>query len=300
MTWLKWSGVALAVLLLVVMGAVAWGSWHWEQGTKAILARLEAARVTSSSSASTSTSTSTLPTRYDARELEGLPAPVQRYFRAVLKDGQPLIAAASIEQVGTFNMSETAQQWKPFTAKQRVITQRPGFDWDARIMMFPAVPVHIHDAYVAGQGMLHGAILGLIPVVNMPDSPELQQGEFMRYFMEALWCPTVLLPSQGVLWEAVDDRSARASLADGAITLTLTFRFRDDGLIESARAESRGRLVNGVPSGAPWQGRFWNYAIRDGMRVPLEGEVAWVMPDGIKPYYRGQVTSLTFEFAPPR
>ena len=292
MTWLKWAGLALAVLLVVGIGAVAYGAWQWEQGTKTLWARLEAARITSSAS--------TLPARYDARELDGLPAPVQRYFRAVLKDGQPIIAAASIEQAGTFNMSETAQQWKPFTAKQRVITQRPGFDWDARIMMFPGVAAHIHDAYVAGQGMLHGAILGLIPVVNMPDSPELQQGEFMRYFMEALWYPTALLPSQGVRWQAVDDQSARATLKDGAITLTLTFRFQEDGLINSARAESRGRLVNGVPSGAPWQGRFWNYAIRDGMRVPLEGEVAWVMPDGLKPYYRGKLTSLSFEFAPPR
>jgi hypothetical protein len=293
MTWLKWSGVAFAVLLLAGMGAVAYGSWRWEQGTKAILTRLEAARI--------SPSASTLPTRYDARELDGLPAPVQRYFRAVLKDGQSVIAAASMEQVGTFNMSETAQQWKPFTARQRVITQRPGFDWDARVMMFPGVAAHIHDAYVAGHGMLHGAILGLIPVVNMPDNAELQQGEFMRYFMEALWYPTALLPSQGVRWQEVDAQSARATLIDGANTLTLTFRFKpDDGLIDFARAESRGRLVNGVPSGAPWEGRFWNYELRDGILVPLEGEVAWVMPDGLKPYYRGKLTSLSFEFLNPR
>ena len=289
MTWLKWSGVALAVLIVVGAGAVAYGSWKWERGTEAILVQLEAARVPPSASK--------LPNRYDARELVGLPAPVQRYFRAVLTDGQPIIAAASLTQAGTFNMSETAEQWKPFTAKQRVITQRPGFDWDARIMMFPGVAAHIHDAYTSGHGMLHGAVLGLIPVVNMPDSPALDQGEFMRYFMEALWYPTALLPSQGVRWEAVDDKSARATLADGVLSLTLTFRFQDDGLIEFARAESRGRLVNGVPSGAPWQGRFWNYAIQGGIKVPLEGEVAWVMPDGLKPYYRGKLTSLSFELA---
>ena len=273
MTWLKWSGVGLTVLIVVGVGAVAYGSWKWERGTKVILAQLEAARIPASAS--------NLPARFDARELVGLPAPVQRYFRAVLKDGQPIIVAASLTQAGTFNMSETAEQWKPFTAKQRVITQRPGFDWDARIMMFPGVAAHIHDSYTSGHGMLHGAVLGQIPVVNMPDSPALDQGEFMRYFMEALWYPTALLPSQGVRWEAVDDRSARASLTDGALTLTLTFRFQDDGLIEFARAESRGRLVNGVPSGAPWQGRFWNYAVRG----------------GIKPYYRGKLTSLSFEFA---
>ncbi len=289
MVWLKWSGAVLAILLVIAISAVAYGSWHWEQGTKAIWTLLEATRVTST--------TPTLPTRYDARELDGLPAPVQRYFRAVLKDGQPIIAAASLDQSGMFNMSETTEQWKPFTAKQRVITQRPGFDWDARIMVFPGISVRIHDAYIAGQGMLRGALLGLFPVVNMPDSPELQQGEFMRYFMEALWYPTALLPSQGVRWQAVDDKSALASLTDGAMTLALTFRFKDDGLIQFARAESRGRLVNGVASAAPWQGRFWSYAVRDGIRVPLEGEVAWVMPEGIKTYYRGKVTALSFEFA---
>ena len=291
MNGLKWAflgGAVLLLLLVLATSAAIYGAWRWDKGTQAILMRLEAAR------------TSPSTPRYDARELEGLPPPVQRYFRAVLKDGQPIITAASIEQAGTFNMSETGEQWKPFTAKQRVVTQRPGFDWDARIMMFPGVPAHIHDAYIAGQGMLRGAVWGLIPVVNVPDGPELQQGEFMRYFMECLWYPTALLPSQGVRWEAVDDQSARATLKDGAHTLTLTFRFQDDGLIDLARAESRGRLVNGVPSGAPWQGRFWNYAIRDGVRVPLEGEVAWVMPDGIKPYFLGKVTSLSFEFLTPR
>lgn len=283
--WLKWLGLLLGVLVVAGAGAAAFGSWRWGESTKALLAGLEAAR------------TPLAVARYDTHELDGLPAPVQRYFRAVLKDGQPIITAASVEQTGTFNMSDTVEQWKPFASKQQVVTRRPGFAWDARIMLFPAVPVHIHDAYVAGAGMLRGAVFGLIPVVNMPDSPDLQRGEFMRYFMEALWYPTALLPSQGVRWEAVDDRSARATFTDGAITLTLTFRFQDDGLIDFARAEARGRLVNGVSSSAPWQGRFWNYAIRDGIRVPLEGEVAWVMPDGIKPYYRGKVTSLSFEFA---
>jgi hypothetical protein len=67
------------------------------------------------------------PTRYDARELEDLPAPVQRYFRTVLKDGQPIITAVTIDIAGTFNLSPTGEQWKPFTSRKRVVTRRPGF-----------------------------------------------------------------------------------------------------------------------------------------------------------------------------
>jgi len=43
----------------------------------------------------------TPPATFGSRELEGLPAPVQRYFRAALKDGQPIIAAVRLELAGT-------------------------------------------------------------------------------------------------------------------------------------------------------------------------------------------------------
>ena len=150
------------------------------------------------------------PKVFDKGELERLPAPVQRYLRAVLEDGQPIVAAVSVEHTGTFDLGKKAEQWKPFTSTQRVITRRPGFDWDARVAMVPGLAVRVHDAYVAGEGILHAALLGLVPLVNLRGTGEVAQGELMRFFAEAAWYPTALLPSQGVRWEAVDDRAARA------------------------------------------------------------------------------------------
>ena len=285
MVWIKWFGLVAATLTLGFVGLIAYGSWRWNASSTAWLARLEAARVPHA------------VVRYDARELEGLPAPVQRYFRAALSDGQAVIAAVSIRHTGTFNMGASAEQWKPFTSKQRVITLRPGFVWDARVMMFPGVPVHVHDAYVAGAGVLHGALLGLVTVVNIADTPEMARGELMRYFAEAAWYPTALLPSQGVRWEAVDDTSAHATLTDRALTLKLLFRFNAAGLIDTVRAEARGRVVNGKTAFAPWQGRYWGYAMHGGMNVPQEGEVAWLLPEGEKPYWRGKTVWADFEFA---
>ena len=46
-----------------------------------------------------------------------------------------------------------------------------------------------------------------------------------------------------------------------------------------------------------WRGRFWNYEERGGMRVPLDGEVAWLLPEGEKPYWRGRITEISYEFA---
>ena len=68
-------------------------------------------------------------------------------------------------------------------------------------------------------------------LANLRGTPEVAQGELMRFLVEAVWYPTALLPSQGVQWEAVDDTSAKATLKDGATTLTLLFRFNENGLI---------------------------------------------------------------------
>ena len=132
----------------------------------------------------------------------------------------------------------------------------------------------------------------------MRGTPEAAQGELMRFFAEAAWYPTALLPSQGVRWEAIDDRAAKAILKDGDVTVTLLFRFNDAGLIGSVRAEARGRIVNGAVVATPWEGRVSGYELQEGMRVPMEGEVAWMLPEGPKPYWRGRITKLSYEFAP--
>jgi hypothetical protein len=269
----------------IAADALLFGEWRWKSATRKLRAALEAAR------------RPPLARFFDSRELENLPSPVRRYFLAVLPPRQRMITAVSLVQTGTFNLSETSAQWKPFTATQRVVTPRPGFDWDARIAMFAGLWVRVHDAYVAGEGRLHAAVYGLISKANLRDTGELARGELMRFFMEAPWCPTALLPSQGVVWTAVDEHSANATLRDGGHAITLLFHFDAAGLIDAARAGARGRIANGKAESLPWQGRFWNYAVRDGLRVPLEAEVEWLTPAGAKPYCRVLLTTVTYEFA---
>jgi hypothetical protein len=273
------------VAAVALAAAVLYGRYRWESGTRELRAGLEAGR------------RPVEPKTFDARELEGLPAPVQRYFRTALQDAQPMIAAVTVEHAGTFNMGENADNWKKFTSTQRVITQRPGFLWDARIAMVPGLYVYVHDAYVAGAGILHPAVLGLFTIMNMRGTRDVAEGELMRFFAEAAWYPTALLPSQGVRWEPVDDASARATLTDGDIALTMLFTFDDAGLISSARAEARGRTVGGEVVPTPWEGRWSDYEVRDGMLVPQSGEVAWILPEGPRPYWRGRIARLEYEFA---
>ena len=282
-----WKMILLIILGLAVIIAIAllYGSSRWRSATKEMHAKLEAARLPIGAKT------------YSPDELIGLPAPVQRYFRAALKDGQPMVLAVSVEHTGTFNMSETGEQWKPFKSTQRVITRRPGFVWDARIRMLPGMTIFVRDAYVTGEGILVAKPFGLLTVMEHPTTPELAQGELMRFFAEGAWYPTALLPSQGVVWEPIDDTQASATLADGTTTVRLVFQFDAEGLICSVRSDGRYREVDGVQVATPWQGRFWGYELRDGMLIPLEGEVAWLLKEGPKPYWRGHIQRIEYEYA---
>jgi hypothetical protein len=280
--WIK-SIVIITISIIFLFGIVSlYGKYQWQLGTDKLRAKLTGGRQV------------THPKTYDSKELEGLPDPVQRFFRVVLKEGQPIVTAVDLSQQGIFNMSETEAKWSPFTATQFVTTQRPGFDWDARIQMAPSVSAFVHDAYVLGAGSLHASLLGLFTVADVRDTPAAAQGELLRFFAEMPWYPTALLPSQGVRWEAIDDTSARATLTDASTTVSLVFRFNAEGTIETMRAEARCR---DKLTAMPWSGRFWNYSVCNEMLIPLEGEVGWEYPDGIRLYYKGKVTEINYEFA---
>ncbi|HMP78056.1 MAG TPA: hypothetical protein PKD54_01265 [Pirellulaceae bacterium] len=279
----------ITAAVVVLAGIVCYGAarvfgWsRWRAARQRVRGRLDEGRISSGTEF------------VNFAELEGLPPVVANYFRAALLEGQPMVTGAHLQHQGTFNAGQKRDQWKPFRSDQRVVTQRPGFDWDACIRMLPGLPVRVRDAYVAGEGILQASILGLITVANLRSSRDLAEGELMRFLAESAWYPTALLPSQGIQWREADERSAYATLRDGDVSVTLLFTFGEDGLIDTVRAESRGRMVGDKVIPTPWQGRFWNYTELGGMQVPLNGEVSWLIADSPKPYWRGHITRLVFD-----
>lgn len=226
-------------------------------------------------------------------QLAGLPTPVVRYFNFALTPGQPLIRHARLRQVGLFARSRGA--WLPFTALEDFVVQPPGFVWDARIRMAPLLSARVRDSYVQGAGAMYGKLAALVPLVDQHGTPEMAASSLLRYLAEASWIPTALLPSAGVRWEALDDRSARATLTDAGTTVSIDVHFGQGGEIARVSAE-RYRDVDGKPVLTPWVGHFRDYAPVDRMRVPIQGEVGWMLPDGSFPYWRGRIVEFTYKF----
>src|SRR5690606_14605749 len=111
---------------------------------------------------------------------------------------------------------------------------------------------------------------------------------------ESAWLPTALLPREGVVWETVDDSTARLTLTDSGIRVSLDVHFAPSGEIVRVEAE-RYRDVDGVGVPTPFVGHFRDYAEVGGMRIPLEGEVEWILPEGRLSYWRGRIERIEYD-----
>ena len=273
--------IVLAIVALVIAAAAASvidGSSKWNRSTAERVARL-------------SPSTPGVAVYHEAM-LAGLPPPALRYFRRVLRDGQPIVRSAVARQEAEFFINGA---WRPLRASQDFVAAPPGFVWDARITMAPLVPAYVRDSYVNGVGTMTASILGVYTLVDQQAIPELNAGALQRFLAEAVWLPTALLPSPAVTWSPRDDRSAVATLRDSSTKVSMTFDVDPEGLVTSINGD-RFKESGGNYTVQPWQVRCDEYRDRDGMLIPLHCEVAWITDGRPEPYWRGRITSVSYRY----
>jgi hypothetical protein len=227
-------------------------------------------------------------------DLADLPPPVARYLARVLPENRSRVRSVELTQSGEFRTGDADSSWRPFTATHHVTTDPPGFVWEAWIEIAPFVSARVVDSFVAGEGSLTATVCSAITVADAESTPELDEGELLRYLGEAPWYPTALLPDAGVSWEALDDRSARATLSVGATTASLVFHFGDDGLVTHVTGERPAQDDDGFER-TPWSGHWWGYEERDGLLVPTAGRAEWNRETGDLPYWQGRLETVVYE-----
>lgn len=269
--------VAVGALLLSALA----GAWRWQRASR----QLErVVREAASPGAMV----------FHADSTAMLPPPVARFFRHVLRHGQPFIRSAQIRHDGTFQMGTDERGWRRFESQQTFASRPAGFVWDATIRYTPLTPVYVRDALVGGKGSTRASILGLITVADQHDARGLDAGAAQRWLAETMWFPTALLPGGDVTWSAIDDRRALATLAVSDTVVSLEFRFNDADDVVEVFAPSRAREVNGTFVPTPWIVRCTAHREWHNVRVPSECAVAWQLTRGELTYWRGRVTDVRY------
>ncbi len=217
-------------------------------------------------------------------EIEGLPEPVQRYFKHVLKDGQPFISSARLTHYGNFKPN-LEKGWVSINGEQYISVFKPGFVWKGNTNFFTA-----RDMFLKDKGRLVVSLLSVIKIVDVKGDA-YNQGELLRWLSESVWVPTNLLPNTRLHWEAIDINSARLIFEYNGLSIYLIVTFNSLGEIiemESKRFMSEDKLET-------WIVRPSNYAERNNVIIPNTAEAIWKLESVEHPYAKFHLKALDYD-----
>ena len=217
------------------------------------------------------------------RQLAGLPEPVQRYFKYVLKEGQPYISYASITHGGQFKTG-LEKDWINIKGEQYATTEKPGFIWKGTTTMFTA-----RDMYIADKGRLVVSLLSLINVVDAKGE-QYNQGELLRWMGESVLYPTNFLPGEKLQWFAIDSQTAKLTFNYNGLSLYFIITFNEAGEIiqmETKRYMDKIKLET-------WIIKCAGYKEMNNVIIPSTLEVLWRLEKGDYPYARFNVKKIVY------
>ena len=229
--------------------------------------------------------------RFDERQQ--LPPPVQRYFQFVFQGRIPSYRVATMQMSGQFRRPQQSS-FNPTTAEQTSAIRQPGLVFSATTPIIPLVWARAYDAYVDGKMEMKAKILSTFTVVNEQSNPTLDQISLRRWLLESALYPMVLLPSEYVRWEAIDDQHARVIAQYQGVSTRMIATFAPSGELTRMNAEENGDL-NTPYHGSGEQVERSDYQDIQGMMIPMQFSIARVHDGQVLPFWSGKIEKITFE-----
>ena len=221
---------------------------------------------------------------YNLAQLEGLPEPVQKYFKKVMKDDQPYISYARLQHDGQFKTGKD-KSWVEIEGEQYFTIQKPGFVWKGNTSMFTA-----RDMYVGNKGRLVVFLLSVFKILDGKGAA-YNQGELLRWLAESVWFPTNLLPTPYLSWKAIDGESSKLLFEHDAMSLSYIVRFLPGGEI----SEMETKRFMDEKNLETWIGKMTDYKEINQVWVPTKIEALWRLADGDLSYARFHLKRLEYD-----
>lgn len=217
-------------------------------------------------------------------QLLDLPEPVERYFRHVLKDGQPFISYVRLTHDGQFKAG-LDKDWTNIEGEQYFTAEKPGFIWKGTTSMFTA-----RDMYLGDQGRLIVTLFSLYNIAN-GKGENFNEGELQRWLGESVWFPTNLLPCERNQWSPIDANSAKLSFQYRSVSFAYIVTFNEVGEITQMETE---RFM-GDENRQNWLIKLADYKELNGVIVPTTAEAIWKLEAGEFSYAKFNVKKIEYD-----
>ena len=218
------------------------------------------------------------------QQLTGLPEPVQRYFKHVLKEGQPYISFIRIKHDGKFKTG-LEKDWVDITGEEYFTANEPGFIWKGRTAFFTA-----QDSYVSGRGRLDIFLFSLFKITS-GQGEKYDHGELLRWLGESVWFPTNLLPGKNLKWAPIDSLSAKLYFTHNKLTVFYIVRFNSAGEI----TEMETKRYMGEKNLEAWVGKLSDYEELNGVVIPTVIEAVYRLPAGDFSYGKFNLKQIEYD-----
>lgn len=216
-----------------------------------------------------------------------IPPQIRTYCERCLLTAVPKNARVLLHQHGKMRLGPE-KPWMPFKAEQTLSATEPAFCWRATFTMARIIPGVVVDRFENGRGHLDAKLLGLIRVAH-GEGPTIDRSQLQRYLAEIVWCPMALLHNQALRFQVLSPRCVRLAVRDEETYVDLLFDADGDICGVKTLTRYRGATMQ------PWQGRFAEYRVLEGVRIPTLGEVWWQAPEGRFVYWQGKILRFSLE-----
>lgn len=228
---------------------------------------------------------------FDPTMVVELPAPAQRWLLRAITPGTPLARSALLRMHGTIRLQAGADPW-PMRAEQ-VLAPPMGFVWKADVGR-GLMRIRGFDGYAGGRGRLRWRLWGLVPVVSQSGAAT-DRSAAGRLGGEAALLPSALLPQDGVVWEPVDESSARFILDVDGERVVSTVTVNDAGrLTRVVIRRWNGDEANGPVGYLPFVVTFEGEQTFGGYTVPARLAAGWERDGSPDPFFNAELDDVAY------
>lgn len=214
---------------------------------------------------------------------DGLPAPVERFYRAVYGEQIPVIETVILQGRGLMKPAMDI----PLPARF-IFVHNAGKDYrhyfEATLYGIPILKVN--------EGYLDGASFFESPMATSYDDENSNQGANLALWAEATWFPSLWITDSRVHWEAIDENSALLFVPYEQKEENFVVRFDPKtGLLDTMEAMRYRESGEDKPK-ILWIARNEHGQLIDGSNINSTGSVMWL--DQGKPWAYFTVEKLIY------
>lgn len=221
-----------------------------------------------------------------------LPLAVENWLQASgALDHEP-IRSVRLKQTGTIKLKPEQREWTASESEQTSYTNPPAFRWDVKMKLGRGIYVTGKDRFEDGKGSMRIKLGGIMPISKTMDNEKTDQSSLQRYLMELAWYPTAALGPY-IYWEEEDAWTAIATLQYAGLQGTATFYFDEQYELLKVEAwrykesDEDSRLVLCT-------GTIKEHQRVEGVKVPVEIEISWLLEHGPFTWYRFRASDIRF------